>query len=66
MRALHEAGRLATIVLATRNVVRIDPGTRAGVRGGGTSLRARTVVLATGVTGRRLEIGGKEPGALSL
>ncbi|MBP6564716.1 MAG: hypothetical protein KA200_03775 [Burkholderiales bacterium] len=46
-RALHEAGRLATIVLAPRNVVRIDPVTRELVLEGGTSLHARTVVLAT-------------------
>lgn len=49
-RALHEAGRLATKVLVTRNVVRIDPVTRELVLDGGASLHARTVVLATSVT----------------
>ena len=32
---------------------------------GGESLRPRSLVLATGVTGRRLEIGGTAPGSLS-
>jgi len=64
-RALNQARRLGTEVLVTRNVVRIDPVTREFVLDGGASLHARTVILATGVTWRRLEIGGKEPGPLS-
>ena len=64
-RALHPARLLGTDVLAPRSVVRIDPVTRELVLEGGESLPARTVVFATGVTWRRLEIGGKEPGSLS-
>ena len=46
-RALHQARLLGREVLAPRNVVRIDPVTRELVQEGGTSLHARTVVLAT-------------------
>ena len=64
-RALHPARLLGTDVLAPRSVVRIDPVTRELVLEGGESLRPRSVVVATGVTGRRLEIGGTAPGSLS-
>ncbi|HEY1447008.1 MAG TPA: FAD-dependent oxidoreductase, partial [Caulobacteraceae bacterium] len=54
-RALQQARRLGAEILVTRSVVRIDPQTREVFLDGGEVLRARTIVLATGVTWRRLE-----------
>jgi thioredoxin reductase (NADPH) len=57
-RALQQAKRLGAEILVTRNIERIDPATRAVVLDGNETLRARTVILATGVTWRRLTIDG--------
>ena len=57
-RALNQAGRLGAEILVTRSVARIDPATRQVYLDGGDVVRARTVILATGVTWRRLAIDG--------
>jgi thioredoxin reductase (NADPH) len=57
-RALKQAGRLGAEIVVTRCVVRIDPNTRQIFLDGDDVVRARTVVLATGVTWRRLSIEG--------
>jgi thioredoxin reductase (NADPH) len=57
-RALQQAKRLGAEILVTRNIARIDPATRAVVLDGNETLRARTVIIATGVTWRRLTIDG--------
>jgi thioredoxin reductase (NADPH) len=57
-RALQQARRLGAEILVTRNIERIDPGTRAVQLDGGDMLRARTVIIATGVSWRRLDIDG--------
>jgi thioredoxin reductase (NADPH) len=60
-RALHQARRLGAEILVTRDVCAIDPQTRTVTLDGGETIRAKTVILATGVVWRRLEIGGFEP-----
>ena len=57
-RALNQAGRLGAEILVTRSVASIDPTTRQVYLDGGDAVRARTVILATGVTWRRLAIDG--------
>jgi thioredoxin reductase (NADPH) len=57
-RALQQARRLGAEILVTRSVVHMDPATRDIVLDGNDALRARTVILATGVTWRRLAIDG--------
>ncbi len=57
-RALQQARRLGAEILVTRNIERIDPGTHAVVLDGDDVLRTRTVILATGVSWRRLEFDG--------
>jgi thioredoxin reductase (NADPH) len=57
-RALQQARRLGAEILVTRSVDRIDPATREVFLDGGDVVRARTVILATGVTWRRLGIEG--------
>jgi thioredoxin reductase (NADPH) len=57
-RALKQAGRLGAEIVVTRCVVRIDPETRQIFLDGEDVVRAKTVVLATGVTWRRLSIEG--------
>jgi thioredoxin reductase (NADPH) len=57
-RALRQARRLGAEILVTRSVNRIDPTTREVFLDGDEVLRARTVILATGVTWRRLAIDG--------
>lgn len=59
-RALQQARRLGAEILVTRNTVRLDPATRAVHLDGDDALRARTIVIATGVTWRRLAIDGSE------
>jgi len=60
VRALQQAKRLGAEILVTRNIARIDPATRSVVLDGGEVLRAKTVILATGVAWRRLAIEGFE------
>jgi thioredoxin reductase (NADPH) len=59
-RALQQAKRLGAEILVTRSVARIDPTTSQVHLDGGEVVRARTLVLATGVTWRRLAIDGFE------
>ncbi|MEP7085409.1 MAG: FAD-dependent oxidoreductase, partial [Betaproteobacteria bacterium] len=58
VRALQQARRLGAEIVVTRNIERIDPATRSIVLDGDEVIRARTVILATGVTWRRLPIDG--------
>lgn len=55
-RALRQAARLGAEILVTRAVQGIDPVSRDVVLDGGDRVRARTVILATGVRWRRLSI----------
>jgi thioredoxin reductase (NADPH) len=57
-RALKQARRLGAEILVTRSVARIDPKTRQIYLDGEDVVRARTIILATGVTWRRLAIEG--------
>ena len=57
-RALQQARRLGAEILVTRSVSRIDPVTRQVLLDGDEIVRARTIVLASGVTWRRLAIDG--------
>ena len=57
-RALQQARRLGAEILVTRPVVRIDAATREVHLDGGDVLRARTIILACGVSWRRLSIEG--------
>jgi thioredoxin reductase (NADPH) len=57
-RALQQARRLGAEILVTRSVERLDPTTREVFLDGGEVVRARTVILATGVAWRRLAIDG--------
>jgi thioredoxin reductase (NADPH) len=57
-RALQQARRLGAEILVTRSVARIDPKTREVFLDGDDVVRARTLILATGVTWRRLAIDG--------
>ncbi|HEX9301758.1 MAG TPA: FAD-dependent oxidoreductase, partial [Casimicrobiaceae bacterium] len=59
-RALQQARRLGAEILVTRNMVRLDPATRAVHLDGDDILRTRTVIIATGVTWRRLAIDGSD------
>ena len=60
IRALQQAKRLGAEILVTRSVDRIDPQTREIFLDGNDVVRAKTVILATGVTWRRLAIEGVE------
>ena len=57
-RALQQARRLGAEILVTRCVTRIDPISRDVYLDGMEVLHARTIILATGVTWRRLSIEG--------
>ncbi len=57
-RALQQAKRLGAEILVTRSVARLDPKTRRVYLDGADIVQARTVILATGVTWRRLAIDG--------
>jgi thioredoxin reductase (NADPH) len=57
-RALQQARRLGAEILVTRTIERIDAATRHVHLDGGDVLRARTVILACGVSWRRLDVGG--------
>ncbi len=61
-RALHQAERLGAEILVTRTVDRLllDGEPRTLVLDGGTTVTARVVVLATGVTWRTLEAEGAD------
>jgi thioredoxin reductase (NADPH) len=57
-RALQQARRLGAEIIVTRSVGGIDPATRQVSLDGGDIIRGRTIILATGVTWRRLDIDG--------
>jgi thioredoxin reductase (NADPH) len=57
-RALLQAKRLGAEILVTRSVARIDAATREVFLDCDDVVRARTLILATGVTWRRLAIEG--------
>jgi thioredoxin reductase (NADPH) len=57
-RALHQAKRLGAEILVTRSVARIDPASRCVYLDGDDVVHARTVILATGVSWRRLAVEG--------
>jgi thioredoxin reductase (NADPH) len=57
-RALQQARRLGAELLVTREIARIDPATREVHLDGGDVLRARTIILACGVSWRSLSIPG--------
>ena len=59
-RALQQAKRLGAEIIVTRSAARIDPVAREILLDGDESVRARTIILATGVTWRRLAIDGFE------
>jgi len=58
VRALDQAKRLGAEILVTRKILRVDPRTRQVMLDGDDVLRARTIILATGVSWRRLAIEG--------
>lgn len=57
-RALQQARRLGAEILVTRAVTGIDPLSRTVTLDGGEAVRARTVILATGVAWRRIRLDG--------
>jgi len=60
-RALNQARRLGAEILVTRTITRLDSTTRELHLDGGDVLRARTIILACGVSWRRLDVAGLEP-----
>ena len=56
LRALRQAKRLGAEILITRAIERIEPDARAIHLDGGEAIYARTVIIATGVSWRRLDI----------
>jgi thioredoxin reductase (NADPH) len=57
-RALQQAKRLGAEILVTRSVTGLDLATREVFLDGADVVRARTIILATGVTWRRVAIDG--------
>ena len=57
-RALLQAKRLGAEVLITRSIEGIDPSRRVITLDGGETISARTIILATGVSWRRVAIEG--------
>jgi thioredoxin reductase (NADPH) len=57
-RALKQARRLGAEILVTRTITRIDAATHQACLDGGDILRARTIILACGVSWRHLDIDG--------
>jgi len=57
-RALRQARRLGAEILVTRSLTRIDADRRHVYLDGGDVLRAKTIILACGVTWRHLAIDG--------
>jgi thioredoxin reductase (NADPH) len=57
-RALQQGRRLGAEILVTRSITRIDPATRHVHLDGGDVLRTRTIILACGVSWRRLSVEG--------
>jgi thioredoxin reductase (NADPH) len=59
-RALQQAARLGAEIAVTRSALAIDPDTMALTLDGGERVQARTIILATGVSWRRLATDGFE------
>jgi thioredoxin reductase (NADPH) len=59
-RALEQARRLGAEILVTRNIAHLDPATRTVHFDGDDVVRAHTLIIATGVTWRRLAIDGAD------
>jgi thioredoxin reductase (NADPH) len=57
-RALQQARRLGAEILVTRAISRIDPATGQVHLDGGDVMRARTIILASGVSWRHLNVDG--------
>src|SRR4051794_18452952 len=57
-RALRQARRLGAEILVTRTITRIDAPTRHVYLDGGDVLRAKTVIIACGVSWRKLDVEG--------
>ncbi|MBI3369071.1 MAG: FAD-dependent oxidoreductase [Burkholderiales bacterium] len=57
-RALQQATRLGAEIAVTRSAAGIDPSSRVVSLDGGDSVRARAIILATGVSWRRLATDG--------
>jgi thioredoxin reductase (NADPH) len=57
-RALRQAKRLGAEILVARRVVRIDPARHWIELDGGEIIRSRTIIIATGVSWRKLAIEG--------
>jgi thioredoxin reductase (NADPH) len=57
-RALQQARRLGAEILVTREITRIDAPTHLVHLDGGDVIRGRTIVLACGVSWRRLDVEG--------
>jgi thioredoxin reductase (NADPH) len=57
-RALQQASRLGAQVMVTRTAVSLDPATKLITLDGGDTVRARSIILATGVSWRRLSTPG--------
>jgi thioredoxin reductase (NADPH) len=57
-RALRQARRLGAEILVTRSVAAVDPAKHEVFLDGADMIRARSLILATGVTWRRLAIEG--------
>jgi thioredoxin reductase (NADPH) len=57
-RALQQASRLGAEILVTRRIAGIDAAERGVVLDGGDVLHARTIILACGVSWRRLAVDG--------
>jgi thioredoxin reductase (NADPH) len=58
MRALQQARRLGAEILVTRSITRLDATTRQVHLDGGDLVRARSIILACGVSWRHLSIEG--------
>jgi thioredoxin reductase (NADPH) len=57
-RALRQARRLGAEILITRKALRIDPAAHSIELDGGDVVHAQTVIVATGVNWRRLDLDG--------
>jgi len=57
-RALQQANRLGAEVIVTRSAAGIDPDTKVVTLDGGPGVQARSIILATGVSWRRLATPG--------
>lgn len=59
-RALRQARRFGAEIIVTRQVTSIDPRSRTLALDGGDDLRAKSIILAMGVTYRRLAVASAE------